>query len=313
MGCWNKTCGLSGLHIWSGTEVLVFALEQQTDYNDRCYTTAFWKPVWVPFYSKYNDYGGGEESHGIGFELLMKGLKDTLIEKDVGENECHDIAVRAADMDETLFFDAVHEGRLEVNGWRGKISAVDFVMFRKDVVDDVLANFKREDYVGDGKGTHGWNNSYTTYGFKDVLASVPEFMTKLKNKLESETNPALRRFAGSRELFDFRDPNLAAKFLRDSDSYRYSKLIRPFEALDNLVVEGNMEQAEELLKDWLTMSYLDCFMSATRKVWIPGSHEGSQASEHHGYRVLASAINSALDREKAEFLEENDIEEWSDL
>jgi hypothetical protein len=313
MGCWNKTCGLSGLHIWSGTEVIVFALEQHTDYHDRCYTTAFWKPVWVPFYSKYNDYGGGEGSYGIGFDLLMKGLKEQLIEKDVGENECHDIAVRAADMNEELFFNAVHEGRLEVTGWRNKTSLVDFVMFRKDVVDDILANFKCEDYVGDGKGTHGWNDNYITYGFSDVLASVPEFMTKLKAKLESVTDPAMRKYAGSRELFDFRDPNLAAKYLRDSDNYRYSKLIRPFTELDSLVMDGRLEQAEELLKDWLTMSYLDSFMHSTRKVWVPGSHEGSQASSHHGYRVLSAAVNSALDREKAEFLEENDIEEWSDM
>ena len=314
MGCRNKTCGLTGLHIYSGDEVLVFALEQNKHDHDRCYTTAFWRPVWVPFYSNYNDYGGGENSRGIGFDLLMDGLKERLIEQEVGENQYHDIAVKKSDMGEKLFFDAVHEGRLAIQENRGGHKVlVDFVMFRKDVVDDVLSNFRREDYVGAGKGTYGYNNSYTQHGFQDILAGIPECLDRLKEQIDNGDDPLLRSLMGSRNLFNYDDHNPAARYLSNSNNYRYSKLIRPFEELDKLVAAGDMDKATELLEAWLTMSYLDTFIHATRKVWHPGSHEGSQSCEHHGYRVLASAINTALDREKAEYLEENDVEEWSDM
>lgn len=44
MGCWNKTCGLSKLHVYAGDPVYVFVLEQNLN-HDRCYATAFWSPV----------------------------------------------------------------------------------------------------------------------------------------------------------------------------------------------------------------------------------------------------------------------------
>jgi hypothetical protein len=53
-------------------------------------------------------------------------------------------------------------------------------------------------------------------------------------------------------------------------------------------------------------------MHATRRVWIPGAHEGSQGQEHHGYRVMNAAIAKVLDKQKAEFELEND-EEFSEM
>ena len=93
MGCWNKTCGLSKLHIYAGDPVYVFVIEQNLD-HDRCYSTAFWSPILAPFESVYNDYGGGENSGGVWFQHIMDGVRAKLIEQEVGENEYHDIAVK---------------------------------------------------------------------------------------------------------------------------------------------------------------------------------------------------------------------------
>lgn len=68
MGCWNKTCGLSNLHITSGQKVTVFLLEKNLVATDRTYTTSFYHPALTPFYSEYNDYGGGENSSGVWYE-----------------------------------------------------------------------------------------------------------------------------------------------------------------------------------------------------------------------------------------------------
>ncbi len=294
MGCWNKTCGLTGLPIRSGDDVLVFALEQKNDYRDRCYTTAFWRPVLVPFYSTYNDYGGGEQSYGVGFDLLIEGLKKYLVEKDVGENQYHDIAVNRENMDEDLFFNAVHEGRLAISKhFQPNEALVDFVMFRKDVVDDILTHYMLEKYVGKGQGTSGWGNAYIEYGFKHILDDVPEYLERLNTKINEESF-----YPSAESLFLYEEKNKAAKIL--VDNHNFSRLIRPIEALSLFVADGHTEKVQELIEGWLTMSYLETFMNATRKVWAPGCHEGSQGEDHHGYRVLANTINAVLDRREKE-------------
>lgn len=60
MGSWNQTCGLSQLHIRHGQDVMVFALVKNNGHDSLCYTTPFYSPVMLPFYAKYNDYGGSE-------------------------------------------------------------------------------------------------------------------------------------------------------------------------------------------------------------------------------------------------------------
>jgi hypothetical protein len=160
MGCWNKTCGLSNLHIIAGTDVYVFVLEENTDKTDRCYSTAFWRPLLLPFTSKYNDYGGGEESGGPGFQLIMDSIAKELTEMEVGDNEYHDIAVKKEGFGEEQFFESVHEHRLFKKSYYGDKQVIDFVMMRKDIVDYILENRVIERYVGEGKGTTGYSNSY---------------------------------------------------------------------------------------------------------------------------------------------------------
>ena len=124
MGCWNKTCGLSNLHIFAGQPVYVVVLEQGGD-NDRCYTTAFWKPVMLPFVSEYNDYGAGENSHSS-IQYILNGLKENMVDVPLGENECHDIEVTAAKMDEELGWNTLPEkvaGALQSRAWESGHSA----------------------------------------------------------------------------------------------------------------------------------------------------------------------------------------------
>lgn len=60
MGCWNATCGLSGLPILSRDKVVFLILESQ-DCNlpgsDGCEATDYYKPITLPFRGEYNDYG----------------------------------------------------------------------------------------------------------------------------------------------------------------------------------------------------------------------------------------------------------------
>jgi hypothetical protein len=47
-------------------------------------------------------------------------------------------------------------------------------------------------------------------------------------------------------------------------------------------------------------------MSAARKTWIPGGHEGSQSYSGDALRVLNRAVESALVREDAEMAEDEE-------
>ena len=53
MGCWNKTCGLTNLHIKAGERAYVFVLEKDED-DSHCYTTHMYKPLLLPFETTYN-------------------------------------------------------------------------------------------------------------------------------------------------------------------------------------------------------------------------------------------------------------------
>lgn len=314
MGCWNKTCGISNLHIRAGEQTYVFVLEQNK-HHDRCYSTAFWKPVMLPFLSEYNDYGAGENSHK-NINYILEGLKERLVEMPQGENECHDIPVSADKLNEELFFEAVHEDRLRIADLYGNEIPVDFVMLRADIVDDICENWQRDMYVGRGKGTGGYGNNYIFYKFADIVAAVPEFLDKMEkellgpadNELENMLPPELRvRYVtrGLGGLYEYNERNLVSIYLSSIDDYNYSRIVRPTDVVIKLFAEGNREEAQAVLVDILRASFIDSFMNSVRKTWMPGGHEGSQSQEHKPYRVLSNAINLVLDREKAEWEEEN--------
>jgi hypothetical protein len=313
MGCWNKTCGLSNLHITHGDEVYVFVIEENTDKTDRCYTTSFWRPLLLPFTSKYNDYGGGEESSGPGFQLIMDSVAKQLVETDLGKNRYHDIAVKKEGFGEEQFFDAVHEHRLFKTDYYGVTAVIDFVMMRKDVVDYILENRVIEKYVGEGKGTSGYGNSYVTYKFKDILKDLPEFMDKLESvaDLESASNkPELAETlmelmrSGGLSIFSYDHPNKVSERLR-GDNYRVSSIVSERDAVLSLLKAGKRAEAESLVTDLLKGHYIDTFMESTRKNWAPGGHEGSQNQDADEYRLLIKAMTNALDADDAYWKEVN--------
>ena len=291
MGCWNKTCGLSNLHITAGTPVYVFMLEKNTYENDRCYATAFWRPTLLPFLSAYNDYGGGENSHG-NINYIIDALKKRVVEMDVGENECHDIAVKADAMNEDLLFEAIHEGRLKIRDGVDQVQ-VDFTMIRKDVVDHICETWVQEQYVGEGMGKIGYQRNYIEYKYSDIVELLPAFIDGLMSCENSYD--IYRKF----DRLDYND--LLSRYISSRKGYRYGTIFRVHDLVQQLVINGDRDEIESVLRDYLLGCFIDGFMQNCRKVWIPGCHEGSQSMEHEPYRVLNSAINNVLDAEQSEF------------
>lgn len=279
----------------------------------------------MPFLSEYNDYGGGENSSGVAFEPTLKALSEHLIEMEVGENEYHDIAVKREGFGEEQFFRSVHESRLKVPDWRGDGALVDFVMMRKDVVDQVLATHFVENYVGDGKGTCGYNNNYIRYGFADIVAGLPEFFAKVREQaffdedkevmieLESmdPNDPqyiktksmlaSMRRIRygmnGLSNVYNWKEHTITARYF-GGDSHRHFRLVPYSDMILNALEAGDDALATEIATTYLTGKFIDCFMSECRKVWIPAGHEGSQATELQGYKTLVSVLSNVIAAEE---------------
>ena len=318
MGSWNKTCGLTNLHITHGTEAYVFVLEPN-DEDSHCYATHLYKPLLLPFVTEYNDYGGGENSSGVGLPLIMDGIRDNLHEIELGDNKYHDIAVKKDKFDEALFFEAVHEGRLYMhdryatNNALEEHTKLEYVMFRKDVVDHILENRVIEKYVGDGKGTYskwGDQKNYISYKFADIVADILPMLLEIlemKTKSEDDAERIMFRLMGGFEyLFDYKHPNLAAQWLR-GDGYRYSRIVDIKDIVATVLI-GDSEEAilrlEAVLTEYLKGVFIDGFMECTRKSWIPAGHEGSQGQEHDEYRLLIAATTMVLDAEQKQWAED---------
>jgi len=290
MGCWNKTCGLSNLPILHGERTYVFVMEQVNSVGDHCYSTHLYRPVLLPFESTYNDYGGGEDSSGVGFDLIMAGLKKSLIEMPVGENPYHDIAVTKDAFDEELFFESVHERRLKTTDDYGKPQNIEFTMFRKDIVDAILDTYVIEDYVGPDKGTTGYKNSYVTYKFADLIADIPMLISALKDRYAGRYD---MMGMGSIVVPSTIDTHLRV-WLRNNESYRFSSLIYINELLVDMLEAGDDQRAVELLTEHLKAIFVNNFMEITRKSWMPQCGEGSQYQDPAPYRVLMAAMDYML-------------------
>jgi hypothetical protein len=316
MGSWNKTCGLSNLHITAGTPVYVFVLEKNKSY-EHCYSTGLFAPLLLPFESVYNDYGGGENSSGPALDYIMNMIKKDLVELEAGENQYHDIEVKREGFTPEKFFEAVHEDRLSIKSHHNaEPTQLYFTMMRKDIVDDILATREIQDYVGDGKGTCGYNNNYVRYRFEDIVADIRPLLNKAMEKIAEAktTNDTLVSYIlydGFDGMFPYGHPNKVAKWLR-GDSYRYSRIVDMKSVIRRGLEVGTVaaiNKLEEILAEHVKALYIDGFMESARKLWVPGGHEGSQSMSGGALRLLAKATIGVLDRERAEYLSENEIDE----
>ncbi len=289
MGCWNKTCGLTGLPIFCGDKVYTFLLEQN-GYRSRCYPSAFWKPLLLPFVCEYNDYGGGENSEEpIG--IILEHLKKVVVDVPQGKSEYHDIAVKADLLNEDLLFNAVTEGRLFIRSpypksisplgdvvWDPRKVPVDLTMIRKDVVDEILETWAQEEYVGKNNGTTGWNNSYKQYKFSDVESSIPELLELMKT---------------ARANFVCFPDNAYWRLIREESDSHQCSIVFPYYLAFDMVKAGDTETAASVLRGLLIGIFVNRFMNATRKVWMPGSHEGSQNGVNDAYLILSDLLRDA--------------------
>lgn len=297
MGCWNKTCGLSRVHISCGEKVFVVPIFENT-HHDRCYSHALWSPANVGFWSTYNDYGGGENSTGVFIDQILKHLKFNLVPVEQGPNQYHDIPVNADILDLELFFEAVHENRLKVYSRSGS-SKVDFVMIHGSILSHLKENHVFREYVGGSNGTGG--TEYLLFGWKDIWENRNHLVGKVKDLVASGLNNNLGDYSINNIPYDakYLPENITATFFCMYNHFGHTTVAPVFNMLIGAIECEDQKMIDQVLEDRLTLVFVEAIMSMIRGIWVPGCHEGSQTNEPGGYRSLCAAITSVLDDERA--------------
>jgi hypothetical protein len=111
-------------------------------------------------------------------------------------------------------------------------------------------------------------------------------------------------YDGIGAIFDYNSPHISARWMR-GDNYRYSRIVDMKTVFRKAFEAGTDEAMETLalvMEQHLKALYIDGFMTAARKTWIPGGHEGSQSYSGGALRLLAKATIDVLDKERSEWL-----------
>lgn len=118
MGCFNATCIASRLPIQAGEPVRFLAMTQNRWHKGAghaCYVNGRWQLRGPPLRAKYNDYGSVEDIEpGLVERVFFGGFDSDVIEKGVGDNQCHDVHAHKG-MSAKEWLSALWEGRVQVD------------------------------------------------------------------------------------------------------------------------------------------------------------------------------------------------------
>ncbi len=305
MGCWNTTCGISGLPIFGGEDVVVFLLTQNhVDFmQDFVWGSTYFKPCFLPFYGEYNDYGDVEDCTGVGLPVLVEALRNKLHELELGENTCHDIPAKRNELNVEKLFELDHEDRLFIENWgyeydfedpldfkkvkRSKIPLkVVHVQIKKSIFDYILEN---------------WEITETSYNSK--TEEIEHYKYKFADLEKQLREQMAGKLEGVGEILEDRGfIEMAARY-RFSDlvfGYLHERLGHPLLSVEDVFKENSTELLTDILKGAVINRFMDCI----RKPWIKQIGNGSQNTEPEPYRLLMKAMTTVLDTEKEKYDDE---------
>ena len=135
MGCWNETCGLTNLPIFSGEKTCAVIIEEMRPYNKSCLSAENWCPIGPAIWGNYSGYGYIED---IPDEEEVKAFYLQVMEKNGAKFV--DKSMNACTFDHLdIFFRYVQEGEIYCIH-DGTIHHLQVVLFSKDAVERAKKN-----------------------------------------------------------------------------------------------------------------------------------------------------------------------------
>lgn len=135
MGCWNETCGLTNLPIFSGEKTCAVIIEEMRPYNKSCLSAENWCPIGPAIWGNYSGYGYIED---IPDEEEVKAFYRQVMEKNGAKFV--DKSMNACTFNHLDgFFRDVQEGEIYCIH-DGTIHHLQVVLFSKDAVERAKKN-----------------------------------------------------------------------------------------------------------------------------------------------------------------------------
>lgn len=290
MGCWNGTCGISQLPILSGTKVKTFLMLQSEFAHGIggagvCYSTAYFRPWFLPVTAEYNDYGSIDAiQKDWNSEYMLETFQKWLAEGKVKilgdkEAEINSPGIRKFKKLENVF-DCVERGALML-----KYNAKDF--------DHKAQKWtSREDWL--------------KIGMFMILEPVFNAMVEEGNRFMNDKNNEYYR---SQELEDKNKCLEAINTIRQSGSPTEMEMTlhgmyidtmlgglieehSAFKHYKSLLCHPTKVTVEEFFSKLDATNRIGLAMTYLRKLWIPQTGQGSQSEELSFNKALSNAMLS---------------------
>ena len=273
MGCWNGTCMVSNLPIMAGEPVVGFIIvyssfEDEKNFSGTCYPEDRARPISLPIYGVYDDYGSIEEIDPN--TLSSKHLLNMF-----GESDIHD-----------LIRDIERDNRTIQCNRVGKIGGVGMVMIAGSIYDKLVRAYKPGKYArkyvpDEHKIISGLKAT------REHIERKAEWQKQLKeggpDALDRDT---LSLLIGIRPLSS--QLGLHVDILEESDM---SDMI---EFVIGLTDKHDESIARELAVGLKERWVLRAQMGSLRKLWLGPSGKGSQSRDYKTHLILADAIKEHI-------------------
>jgi hypothetical protein len=238
-----------------------------------------------PFYTTYDGYGRGHNSHGIGLSITMDAIRNSIVPGVLSDGTVLD----KTSFDESIFWHAIYLRELNIIAQNGIQYQVDVSMIRCDIISDILQQYRMPQYMNNFGIDRLINVTY-----QDIMNGLPAAISHLQ-KLDIS-----KPF-----FYEMMPDNVAWRELLDCVfKYTYVSICRVSKVLNGYRIKQEWDNLSEALKCYLIGNTLDNFMYDTRRIWCPQGGQGSQGADVEPYELLNRIIGRVITEIKRD--EEND-------
>lgn len=292
MGCWNGTCGLTGLPIFHDDPVVAMVIQRER-YKDSearpSYPWELWTPATLLVRSKYNDYGGIEVNEPI--TALLKLTQDQASSTmDLIDFEGHDKKLPAMIKIPTFNIEEVEDGHDEYDLYRQKSDDFALWMAHAAIFDEMRETIRGSSYETRFR-------SMSLKKMSDLVATKNRAKDAEARKsfddAEDSTNERAFMMAMARMDNPWADRGsgfngAAARFLADYIS-------------ETNLTEGAEAEYDSGIVEWRSLHELYNMMMTLRITLAPPGAGGSQDDDLKSYSARNRAINAQIKRAKSRF------------
>ncbi len=301
MGCWNETCIVSNLPVVCGDEVAMTIVTRNDDGEWYRPNSLFYISP-IMFYGEYNDYGSGENCHGLGLHFTADEFR--AYKTRIGKNVKPDEFVEKIARDDLCFHD-VKSFKANLSGNVGTEKRGRLGFIRKDILDRIMEDFSWEETFY-GK-TEDDEFIYFTINYQYFLDCIPAAIKTFKDyykKAQEETlatgQPSMTLMFHPVPETDMRDSNAVVRWIqahnRESKDHPFHKSIG--EKIKSMAEADQDEQLTDFLAEFSKYAVLYKFMSETRKVFTPqpNTSQDCDTDVHQFYAKIVTDV--AIEMEK---------------